>query len=80
MIDPDNAAEMAEVRRLNDRLVERALAAGGTCSGEHGVGLGKMKYLEAEHGAALDVMRVIKRTLDPHNILNPGKMLPAAAS
>jgi D-lactate dehydrogenase (cytochrome) len=78
VIDPDSAAEMAEVRRLNDRLIARALAAGGTCSGEHGVGLGKMKYLDAEHGAALDVMRAIKRTLDPHNIMNPGKLLPPA--
>jgi D-lactate dehydrogenase (cytochrome) len=78
VIDPESPAEMAEVARLNERLIARALAAGGTCSGEHGVGLGKMKYLDAEHGAALNVMRAIKQTLDPNNILNPGKMLPAA--
>jgi D-lactate dehydrogenase (cytochrome) len=56
-------------------MVLRALAMGGTCSGEHGVGIGKMKYLEAEHGTALEVMRTIKRALDPDNRMNPGKML-----
>ena len=50
---------------MNERLVERALKFGGTCSGEHGVGIGKLKYLSAEHGEALDVMRAIKRALDP---------------
>jgi D-lactate dehydrogenase (cytochrome) len=61
---------------LSERLVERALKFGGTCSGEHGVGIGKLKYLEAEHGAALDVMRAIKRALDPNNLMNPGKLIP----
>ncbi|MBI3493670.1 MAG: FAD-binding protein [Acidobacteria bacterium] len=75
VLDPDNGAELEEAGRLNDRMVRRALALGGTCSGEHGVGVGKMKYLEAEHGPALDVMRAIKRTLDPDNRMNPGKML-----
>jgi D-lactate dehydrogenase (cytochrome) len=74
VIDPDNAAELAEVKRINGRLVERALAMGGTCTGEHGVGLGKMDYLRAEHGDALDVMKAIKQTLDPENRMNPGKM------
>jgi D-lactate dehydrogenase (cytochrome) len=55
--------------------VTRALAMGGTCTGEHGVGLGKMKYLEAEHGASLEIMRTIKRALDPDNRMNPGKMI-----
>jgi D-lactate dehydrogenase (cytochrome) len=57
------------------RLVERAQAMGGTCTGEHGVGLGKKKYLQAEHGEALEVMRTLKRALDPDNRMNPGKIL-----
>jgi D-lactate dehydrogenase (cytochrome) len=76
VLDPDNADELGQAEQLNDRMVLRALALGGTCSGEHGVGLGKMKYLEAEHGPALDVMRAIKRTLDPDNRMNPGKLVP----
>ena len=75
VLDPDSAAEIEEARRLNERMVLRALAMGGTCSGEHGVGFGKMKYLEIEHGPALEVMRTIKRALDPDNRMNPGKMV-----
>ncbi|MGH2376001.1 MAG: FAD-binding oxidoreductase [bacterium] len=75
LIDPDNPDELAEAKRLNERMVRRALAMGGTCTGEHGVGYGKMPFLEAEHGEALDVMRAIKRTLDPRNLMNPGKMV-----
>jgi D-lactate dehydrogenase (cytochrome) len=75
VLDPASEAELAEARELNERMVLRALAMGGTCSGEHGVGYGKMKYLEAEHGPALNVMRAIKRALDPDNRMNPGKML-----
>jgi D-lactate dehydrogenase (cytochrome) len=74
-VNPDNPADIEEAERLSNRLVERALSMGGTCSGEHGVGLGKMKFLAREHGDALDVMRAIKRTLDPLGIMNPGKML-----
>ena len=75
-VNPDDPAEIAEAERLTHRLVERALAMGGTCSGEHGVGIGKMKFLSQEHGEGLDVMRAIKRTLDPQNIMNPGKLIP----
>ena len=75
VLDPTNAAEIGEAGVLNERMVLRALAMGGTCSGEHGVGYGKMKYLEAEHGDALDVMRALKRALDPDNRMNPGKMV-----
>ncbi|HJR61755.1 MAG TPA: FAD-linked oxidase C-terminal domain-containing protein [Vicinamibacterales bacterium] len=74
-VNPDDPAEIAEAEWLSDRLVERALSMGGTCSGEHGVGLGKKKFLAREHGASLDVMRAIKQTLDPQGIMNPGKLL-----
>jgi D-lactate dehydrogenase (cytochrome) len=61
------------------RLVKRAQAMGGTCTGEHGIGQGKQKYMKDELGAeALDAMRAIKRAMDPDNILNPGKILPQA--
>jgi len=73
MDDPD---EVARAEAFMHRLVERAIAMEGTCTGEHGIGQGKMKYLEAEHGsAALDAMRAIKRALDPQNIINPGKIV-----
>ena len=76
MLDPDDEQEFATVTKISERLVERALKFGGTCSGEHGVGVGKLKYLAAEHGAALDVMRSIKRAIDPMNLMNPGKLIP----
>jgi len=76
MVDSDNEAEIAEARRLNHRLVDRALAMDGTCTGEHGIGLGKLDHMAAEHGPALDVMRAVKRALDPDNIMNPGKVVP----
>jgi D-lactate dehydrogenase (cytochrome) len=75
VLDPSSSAELDEARRLNERMVMRALAMGGTCTGEHGVGIGKKKYLEAEHGPALEVMRTLKRALDPDNRMNPGKMV-----
>ena len=75
LIDPDNAQERATAEQLNAQLVERALRLGGTCTGEHGVGLHKMEFLVHEAGAgAVAMMRAIKQALDPHNILNPGKI------
>jgi D-lactate dehydrogenase (cytochrome) len=76
LVDLNDPDEVARSQAFIDRLVKRALAMGGTCTGEHGVGQKKIKYLEAEHGApALAVMRAIKRALDPQNILNPGKII-----
>jgi D-lactate dehydrogenase (cytochrome) len=75
MVDMEDEEEVARVRAFLERLTERALAMDGTCTGEHGVGQGKMKYLPAEHGeATLDAMRAIKRGLDPLDIMNPGKI------
>ncbi len=76
MIDPDDPDEMAEAERLGSRISERALRLGGTVTGEHGVGLGKRNFIEAEHGEAWAVMGEIKHTLDPRGILNPGKLVP----
>jgi D-lactate dehydrogenase (cytochrome) len=78
MLNPDDPAELATVSAFSERLVERSLRLGGTCSGEHGVGLGKQRYLAREHGEGLDVMRAIKRALDPLDLMNPGKLLPPA--
>ena len=76
LIDPNNEDELSEARWVNSRMIERAIEMGGTCTGEHGVGHGKIRYLEAEHGApSLAVMASIKRALDPENIMNPGKIL-----
>jgi D-lactate dehydrogenase (cytochrome) len=76
LFDLDDREEMKRVEAFVERLVERALAMGGTCTGEHGVGQGKMKYLEREHGAAaVELMRTLKRAIDPLNIMNPGKMV-----
>jgi len=75
MIDPSRPEEIAEASRLNHRMVARALALEGTSTGEHGIGYGKMEFLTAEHGEAVDVMRAIKKALDPDNILNPGKIV-----
>jgi D-lactate dehydrogenase (cytochrome) len=71
----DDPAEFSEVKALNKRLVRRAVAMGGTCTGEHGIGMGKMADLEAEHGEAVEVMKAIKLALDPDNRMNPGKVL-----
>ncbi|MCK9990804.1 MAG: FAD-linked oxidase C-terminal domain-containing protein [Rugosibacter sp.] len=77
LIDPNDTDENHRAHAFAARLAERAIRMEGTCTGEHGVGLGKREYLIPEHGiVAIDVMRTIKATLDPHNILNPGKILP----
>jgi D-lactate dehydrogenase (cytochrome) len=75
LIDTQSSDEMARASGVNDRMVARALAAGGTCTGEHGVGYGKIEFLKSEHGEAMSVMRQIKTALDPDNIMNPGKIL-----
>jgi len=75
LIDPDSASQRAAAEQLNHQLVTRALALGGTCTGEHGVGLHKMDFLVSETGSgAIAMMRAIKQALDPHNIMNPGKI------
>ncbi|SPT77622.1 glycolate oxidase subunit GlcD [Niallia circulans] len=75
MIDPANADEIEAANRLNEAIVSDALARGGTCTGEHGVGIGKLKYQAQEHGPALGVMQSVKRALDPENRMNPNKLL-----
>ena len=77
LFDPNNAAEAEEAQRLNADIVGQALALDGTCTGEHGIGQGKMKYLSTELGPeAVEVMAALKIALDPTNILNPGKIIP----
>ncbi|WP_370048563.1 MULTISPECIES: FAD-binding oxidoreductase [Salipiger] len=76
LIDPEKPEELEEAKRLSHRMAERALTLGGTCTGEHGIGLGKMAYMEAEHGDGWQVMGQIKQALDPKGIMNPGKLVP----
>jgi D-lactate dehydrogenase (cytochrome) len=80
MVDPDDPNELRRVELLDDAVVADALARGGTCTGEHGIGLGKQKYLEREHGDLLPLLRGVKALFDPNGILNPGKVLPPAGS
>jgi D-lactate dehydrogenase (cytochrome) len=75
LLDPDDAGALAQAEALNGRIVEDALARGGTCTGEHGIGFGKLAYLEREHGDLLPLMRGIKDLLDPAGIMNPGKVV-----
>lgn len=74
VVDRNNPQEVETVEAFSERLVHRALRMEGTCTGEHGIGHGKMKYLTAEHGEAVAVMRAIKKALDPDNLMNPGKI------
>jgi D-lactate dehydrogenase (cytochrome) len=74
-VKPNDEEDMKRAYKFNESLVYHALSLGGTCTGEHGVGLGKRKYQEKEHGASIEVMRAIKNTLDPHHIMNPGKLI-----
>ncbi|GAA0594807.1 FAD-linked oxidase C-terminal domain-containing protein [Virgibacillus siamensis] len=75
MVDVDNPTDIEKANKVNERIVAYALERGGTCTGEHGVGVGKRKYQEKEHGNALAVMRKIKTALDPDGVLNPGKVV-----
>jgi len=75
LIRPDDDAELEEARRFNDRVVNRALAMEGTCTGEHGIGFGKMRSLRKELGEAVDLMASLKRAIDPENLMNPGKVV-----
>jgi D-lactate dehydrogenase (cytochrome) len=74
VLDLGNEEERRKAQAFLDRLIERALRMEGTCSGEHGIGQGKMRYLAAEHGIGVEIMAAIKKALDPLNILNPGKI------
>jgi len=77
LVDPADEAEIERAEALNRRIVERALAMDGTCTGEHGIGFGKQDFLVQEHGSgAVDAMRALKLALDPDNLLNPGKVVP----
>ncbi|NVJ68805.1 MAG: FAD-binding protein [Alphaproteobacteria bacterium] len=76
LADPNSLGEMRALEELHDRMVTRAIEMGGTCTGEHGIGIGKQKYLEMEKGPAVHLMRQIKAALDPIGIMNPGKLLP----
>jgi D-lactate dehydrogenase (cytochrome) len=80
LIDPDDPREFDLVMQLSERMVQRAIRMGGTCTGEHGIGLGKQKYLQLEFGeTGLELMRTLKRAMDPHNLMNPGKLVPAGS-
>ena len=75
LVDPNAPEELDEAKRISDRMVERSLRLGGTATGEHGVGIGKLGFMEREHGDAWAIMGDVKKALDPQNILNPGKVV-----
>ena len=76
LVDPDAPQDRSTAEAVYERIVDRAIAVGGTCTGEHGVGLGKRRALGAQSGEAVEVMRALKAALDPDALLNPGKVLP----
>jgi D-lactate dehydrogenase (cytochrome) len=77
MLEDDSEEYISRLHKVNENVIRRALEAGGTCTGEHGVGYGKMKYLEKQYGpGAVQMMKAIKQALDPFNIMNPGKVVP----
>ena len=79
LIDPANPDDVVRAKALHARMVARAIAMEGTCTGEHGIGLGKIGFLVDELGDAVDVMRSIKRALDPQGLMNPGKIFAEGA-
>lgn len=76
LVDPNNPEHMQQVEAVNHAMILRALEMGGTCTGEHGIGLGKQQYMATEHGNTVALMRRLKSLFDPNNLLNPGKLLP----
>lgn len=74
-VDPDDPSDMRRANDANERIVSYALERGGTCTGEHGVGIGKRRFQKQEHGEALELMRAFKRVIDPNHIMNPGKLI-----
>lgn len=79
LMDPADAGEIARISAVNGRMIDRALAVGGTCTGEHGIGVGKKAYLRKEQGEAVDVMAALKAAIDPRGIMNPGKIFDPAS-
>ena len=80
LVDVNDPDEVSAAHELNTRLVKRAQSCGGTCTGEHGIGYGKLQFMEAEHGPAVDIMRNVKQALDPQGIMNPGKTIPRSSN
>ncbi|OKH88228.1 FAD-binding oxidoreductase [Thalassospira sp. TSL5-1] len=79
LLDPEKPEEVAEAHRLHERMVMRSLRLGGTCTGEHGIGYGKLAFMEAEHGPdTIAIMQAIKHAIDPKGLMNPGKLVPGA--
>jgi len=76
LVDTDDEAAIERALELNDRIVSAAVEMGGTATGEHGVGIGKRKFMRQEHAAGVDLMRGIKELVDPNGIMNPGKVIP----